>query len=867
MRTLWSRFVAMFRKQRLDRELDAEMRSHLEMQAEEYMRAGMTAKEAAAAARRGFGGFEQAKEACRDRRGLPAVEGLLQDLRYAARLLRRDRGFTAVAALTLALGIGATTAVFSVVNAVVLRPLPYPESSRLMAILSSSVDDPARTFLSAPGVYLDWRDRATSFESMAGVRQTVMILTDVGETREIRVAQTGAGYFEVMGLRPALGRAFTGEEDRPGHSSVALLDHGFWRTVLGGTEGVLGRSIVLDDREYTIIGVLPPDPPSPHSGQLKRAEVWLPIAASREARAGGDVLVIGRLRQGTTRAAAQQEMDAVMAGIRGERQEDRGTAVAVRPLQDWVAGEVRRPFLLLLGAVVLVLAICCANVAGLMMARAAARQKEMAIRAGLGAGSRRLMRQALVESLLLSALGGVLGLPLAVAAVRAVPAIRAFQVPRSAEIAVDWAMLSFTAVVTLATGVVFGLAPAIQAARTDVSDALKQGGASRFRLAGGHRFRNALVAAQLALALVLLAGAGLLANSFLRLVTVDPGFDRSRVLTAGTRLPFKKYDRRRAAEFHRRLRDEVRRLPGIAEASSADSLPLTDVRFPVPARALDSGRRCEAQARHVAPRYFRVMRIPMLAGRDFEPADDTRTPVPALVNQTMARALFGAVNPLGRRLTTTYRDRKEIEVIGVVGDARQLALARKPGSQVYFPLAFGYGRYLVARGAAGSHPAASIRAAVRALDPEVPAPEIGSLELAFSEQIARPRFYLGVLGHFAAAGIGLAALGMYGLVSYTIARRTPEIGLRMALGAGRPDILRLVLGLGLRLALVGAVLGTAGALAATRVLSTLLYEVRPGDPMTFAAVLALLAAVVLAACWLPARRAAGVDPSVALRCE
>ncbi len=791
---------------------------------------------------------------------------LAEDIRFGLRLLRRNRGFTAAAVLTLALGISANTVVFNVVYAVLMRPLHFPDAGRLVVILSTArgVSQP---FTSGPGVFTDWRDRATSFDAVAGVHDRRMVLSGVDQPRFVSVTGASSGFFSLIGVQPQLGRTFTQDEDQPGKNNVALVDARFQEREFGGNGNVLGRKVVLDGQPYTIVGVMPPHI---RFGSIEEADFWIPLAANREVRSGGDIVVAGRLRRGVAREAAQAEMDAITRQIGREHIQDSQAGVAVLPLQDWVVAGARRVLLMLLGAVVFVLLICCANVGNLLLARAAARQKEMAIRSSLGAGRFRLVRQMFVESVLLASIGGALGLGLAALALQALPAIRAFEIPRVDEIALGPAALLIAAAVSLASAILFGLAPALRIGRGDLYGAMQQAGTSPRASASGQRTRRTLVVAQLALALILLSGAGLMANSLIRLLHIDLGFDRSNITTIETQLPYREYDRPHRADFQRRLAAEVRRMPGVEEVSAVDFAPLEAVMFPYELRTVAGGgtRQCEAQARSVDPHYLRVMGIPLLAGRDFTLADDTRQPVPALISRAAARRLFGAGDPIGQQLTTNYRDRHSLEVVGVVGDARQLGLTTEPGPQIYLPLSNGSASFVIARTARNAgNLAPAIRAAVRALDPGVPAPEIDTMSAAYSREMAAPRFHLTVLGAFALASLMLAAIGIYGVTAYTVAQRTHEFGVRIALGAQPRDILRLVLGSGFRMLAWGAALGTAGSLAASRILSTLLYGVRPGDPLTLVCVSALLAGISLLACFVAARRATTVDPGTALRCE
>jgi putative ABC transport system permease protein len=857
-------FRNLFRKDAVERALDDELRFSVEILTEEKMRAGLSPSEARRRALIELGGVDQVKEEVRSVRVGRWLEDLSKDVRFGLRLLLRNPGFTVVAVITLALGIGANTAVFSVVNAVVIRPLHYPDSDRLMAILSTSQNNKSG-FTSAPGVFLDWRDRSTSFEVVAGARSTTMTWSGKGQAQRLSIAMTSFDFFSLLEVQPVQGRLFSKDEDQLGHEAVALLNGGFWQREFGGDEKVLGKSIILNGAPFQVIGVLPPDIRFAHFG---RADVWLPLAANRAFRTGGDVVVVGRLRRGVTQQAAQAEMETVMRGIGRDHKEDSRTGVLVEPLHNWVVGDTRLVFLTILGAVAFLLLICCANIANLLMTRSTVRQREMAIRASLGASRLRLVRQTLVESVLLSSIGGILGLGLAAALIRAVPSIHAFQIPRIEEIAMDHTVLIIAAILSLATGILFGLAPALQVRNRDLTTVLRAQGPSR---PGGWQLRNALVVVQLALALVLLSGAGLMVNSLVRLLHIDLGYERSNVVTIDTTFNSRKYDHGRIMEFQRQLAAEVSRMPGVEAVSASDYLPLMAVLFPMNLRVAgtDILPKCKALARHIDPNYLRVMGIPLLRGRDLGPTDDTRKPVPVLISKNTARALFDTGDPIGKHLLSQYRELNPLEVVGVVGDVRQIGLTKDPSPQVYIPLAQGRSTgYVVARTAphAGDLSAA-IRAAVRAIDPEVPAPEIGTLDEWFDREIAKPRFYLALLGAFAALGVILAAVGIYGIIAYGVALRTQEFGIRMALGAERKHILQLVLGGGLRLICIGAALGLAASLALTRLLTTMLYEVRPNDPLTFGCVFALLTGTALLACYIAARRAVGVDPNVALRCE
>jgi putative ABC transport system permease protein len=788
----------------------------------------------------------------------------MQDVRFALRTLRQSPSFTAVVLLTLALGIAANTAIFSAVNAVIISPLRYPHSDRLMVILSTRKDN-KEPFYSAQGVYSDWGERATSFERMAGAYPTRMVLNSVDQPHFANVGLASFSFFELLGTQPILGRTFTKEEDQWDKGTTALLDAAFWRREFGGDRSVIGHSIRLDDQSYTVIGVLPEGIRFANFGPQ---DIWIPLAPNPRFRGGGPVVGIGLLRPGVTQARAQSEMDSIMEQIRREHVEDSEAYAAVKPLRDWMVGGVRTSLLMLLGAVAFVLLICCANIASLMLARSTARHREMAIRSALGAGKLRLARFALTESFLLAAAGGMIGIVLAYAGVRAIPAIKAIAIPRVEEIAVDHRVLLFAIITTVFSGVLFGLAPAFQNMRLDLNAGLQRAAAPG---PGRHRVRGALVAAQLALAMMLLTGAGLMLNSLVRLLNIELGFQKN-IVTVSTSLPYQRYDQKRSAEFQSRLANEVARMPGVEAVAFADYPPLQAVHFPYRLSTNVSGARrvSDSEARHVSGGYLNVTGIPLLAGRDLEPSDDQRSPIPALINRTTEKALFGGINPIGRVIATNYRKQPLLEVVGLVGDARQLGLTIEPGPQIYLPASVGGSLgYLLARTNVASMAGfgASTRAMVHSIDPSLPAPDISSVQVAFSREVTKPIFYLALLGAFALTGLILASLGTYGLVSDNVARRTHEFGIRVALGAGPGDILGLVIGSGARLALVGVLLGAAGSIAVTRTLSSMLYAVQSNDPLTLATALLLLALVAMLACYPAARRATLMDPSAALRTE
>ena len=792
---------------------------------------------------------------------------LIQDLRFALRMLRRSPGFTAAASVTLALGIGATTAVFSVVNAVILRQLQFPESDRVMTVLSAS-DNGKEAYRPMEHSYVWWRDRARCFDLFAGAYADRLTLRGVGDPHEVGVAHVSAAFFRLIGVRPALGRLFSAEEDQASGDPVALLDYGFWRREFGGDPGVLGRTIILGGPR-TIIGVLSPD--AHFAGFGGARDVWIPLASPMRRGERGGILAIGRLRPGVTPQAAQAEMDAITQQIARESTSYRVKPAVVKPLRDWLVGDVRSTFLTVFGAAAFLLLIACANLANLMLARGTGRRREMAIRAAVGAGRWRLVAQSLTESVVLAAIGGALGMALAFAAVHVAPAIKAIETPRADEITVDRGFLLIGLGLSLSSGVLFGLAPAFQVWRRNLSASLHRGDASSGRM-GGQGLRHVLVAAQLALAMALLSGAGLMTNTLVRLLNVDLGFSPSSVFAVQPEMG-PSADRQAGADFMRGLAERVRAIPGVESVSVANRYPLNDVHGAYELSYEDAGvrRKCDTEGgADVDPGYFRTVRIPLLAGRDFEPADAARKPVPLILNKPAALALFGGGEPLGKVVKCSDSRVGMMQVIGIVGDVRILGVARPPGPQAFAPLmgGWGYATYLLAR--ASAKPSAltpAIREVVKSLAPNSPPPKITALDDVFSEQVAKPRFYMTLLNSFAALGLILAVVGIYGVIAYAVARRTHEFGVRLALGAEPGDIVRLVVRSAARVIATGFLVGLAGALVATRVLSSLLFEIKPRDPLTLVVTGGLLVGVSLLGCWLAARRAGSVDPSMALRCE
>ena len=794
---------------------------------------------------------------------------MLQDIRYGLRTTARNPGLAAAAVLTIALGLGANTAIFSVVNAVLLRPLPFKDPERLVVLWRSLPSRDIKFALSDYDMFLGWRDRAHSYEDIAAWAHTGGNLTTSTEPEHVGVMRVSANLFRLLGVRPQFGRDFTAEDDRPGAARVALLDHQLWRRRFGGDRSVAGRQITVDGAAYTVVGVLPQG----LEDAMDTADLYVPVAqAPGPAAIELGVNACGRLKPGVTVERANKELGALTARIAVERHWAIPFSALVVGMHDFKVRDIRLTVIVLFAAVGLVLLIACANVANLLLARAASRQREVAVRIALGARSGRLIRQFLAESLVLSACGGILGLVLAYWTVRILPLAAPESLPFLGQVTIDVRVLGFAAFATIATGILFGMAPALSASRGLMAEALKDGGRSGER-GSRSRFRNSLVVVEVALALMLACGAALLLRSVLRLQDVRPGFNADGLLTASIELPNSGYaepDRRTA--FYLRLVERLREKPGIRAAGMSNQLPFNGASTSVgliiegnpPARPSEVPLLCQ---RIVDPGYFRAMQIPLKSGRIFDEHDRASQAPLALINETMARRYWPKLDPVGRRFGDGLH---WTTVIVVVGDVHHMSLAAPPEPEFYAPywqLPVPAMTLVVRTTADPLRAAPAVRAAVAELDRNQPVSKLAALAQRVDQSISSRRFAVILLGVFAATALALAAVGIYGVVSFSVARRTQEIGIRIALGAPPRRVLGEVLLRAGLLAVCGVALGTAGALALTRTLRSLLYGVSATDPATFVGVAVLLVAVTLAAGYLPARRAAAVDPIVALRQE
>jgi putative ABC transport system permease protein len=801
---------------------------------------------------------------------------LFQDVRYGLRMLAKHPGFTAVAVLTLALGIGANTAIFSVVNAVLLRPLPYKSPDQLVQIWQTDLKNKTSQVPPSYPDFVDWRTQNDVFQSIAAYNWATFTLAGSKESIHVDGLVASADLFTVLGVQPALGRLFLPEEDQPDHHAV-ILSHELWQQRFDSDPAVLGRSVRLNRMDFVVVGVMPPGFGFPI--QAKPIEVWVARGVDREApnRDSHYFGVIARLRSQVTLEQARAEMATIAARLAGEYpKSDRDFTLKVVPERQELVGGVRTAMLILFGAVVLVLLIACANVANLMLARATSREREIAVRAALGAGPRRIVRQLLTESLLLSALSGALGLLLAWWGTGWLVQFGPRDIPRLSEMGFDGRVLAFTAAATLVTGVIFGLAPALRTACSNLIELLRAGGSAAGEGKRRSRLRAALVVSEVALTLILLTGAGLLINSLFRLARVNPGFNPKGVLTFAVDLSDAEYTPAQAVSRLNELLEATRHAPGVTGAAADSTLPLSgiDVRyvgFQIEGQSASEWRMAAFSV--VSPDLFRTLSIPMLAGRDFTAADDLKAVPVAIVSESLARQSFPNQNAIGKRIRGGYNVGEAMplrQIIAVVADIRRDSLADEPFPAFYLPEAqmpLGSMRFLVRSATPPPGSVDTLRAAVRSVSNNLPVYDIRTVDQYLGLALAQQRFNALLLGLFAGLAVVLSAVGLYGVVSYSVGQRMHEFGVRMALGAESIDVMRMALLEGLTLVLIGLGLGLAGALALTRFLSSLLYGVKSSDPVTFIVVSALLTGVALFACYIPARRAAKVHPMEALRYE
>lgn len=809
------------------------------------------------------------------------MHGLLQDVRYALRQLRKSPGFAAVAIITLALGIGANTAIFSVVNAVLLRPLPYKDDGRLVVVLHNGRNPVA------PANFADWQSQNHSFESMGAAESWSPNLTSTDNPENLSGLRITSEIFPMLGVQPLLGRVFLPEEQQPGKDLEVVLSYSLWQNHFAGDANVLGRAVALNGHSYTIVGVMPKDFQFAPFWATK-ATIWAPLALGDRLgnRGGNSLRVFGRLKSGVTLEQARAEMTGIADRL---EQQYPGTNrdVQVVSLREKVVGNIRAALLVLLGAVGFVLLIGCANVAHMFLARSAARQREIAVRAALGAMRWRVLRQYLLESLVIALLGGVCGLLLALWGTRVLIALGPQQIPRLATIGVDQYVLLFVLAVSLITGLVFGILPAWKASAANVSEALKEGERGSSEGVGRNRLRSLLVSSEFAFAVILLAGAGLMIRTFVAVQNIDPGFDPHNVLTMMVRiLGTEQTAPGHTGPFYQQVLQKVSAIPGVQSASAINHLPLAGDQwgfpFHVEGQPMERpGESPSATFRAVFPGYFQTMRVPILSGRELSEADNSSVPDVIIINDYMARHYWPGENPIGKRITfdDPQKNPSWAIVVGVVKNTVRSNWVNPAEEEVFVPYLqskqylqnpsgpFAYLTLVVRTTDDPANLASEVQAAIHSIDRNVPISEVQTMDQVVTKATGESRFYLTLLGAFACVALILAAVGIYGVMSYSVSRRIHEMGIRMALGAQREDVLKLVVWHGVMLAIAGIAVGMAGALALTRLMSGLLYGTKPADPATFATAVVVLGLVAIVSSYVPARRAAKVDPMTALRYE
>ena len=821
------------------------------------------------------------------------MESLLRDLRYGCRMLLKDPGPTIVAALALTLAIGANTAIFSVVNGVLLEPLHYADASRLVVLWQTNPSKGLKRFYVSPPDYKDWTEQQHSFDQIAAYRPQPGVLTGRGVPEHVETAAVSPGIFRLLGENVKIGRTFFPDEDQPGKNRAVILSYGLWERRFGSDPSILGKSLTLDGKDYVVAGVTDP------AFRLldTQSEIWVPYtldakellemgennAAAATRSAMHTLKVIVHLKPGVSVEQARQEMQSIARGL--ERQypdTNTGWSVSAIPLQQELVGNIGSTLITLLGAVGFVLLIACTNVANLLLARTSSRQKEIAVRTALGAGQFRIVRQLLSESLVLSLVSGALGLMLAYWGVRALVMLGPSNIPRIEEISVDGRVLLFTLIVSILTGLLFGLGPAITASRAQINEVLKTAGRSSMASIRSRRVRNTLVVVEVAMSVVLLIGAGLMIRSFAELQRVNPGFRSDHVLTMRLTLPEARYDGLHVAQFYQRLLERVKAVPGVETAGITRDVPFSgsdpSLNFIIEHRpALPTAQQPRAKFRAVSADYFAAMGVPLIKGRYFTASDGEQTPAVTIVNDTLARRNFPGEEVLGKRIQTGFDGSPWYTVVGVIGNVKHAGLDAETNAEMYFPylqvpaplMSFVEGTMtlVVRTNTEPSAMARSVGAQVQALDPEEAVFKVATMDELLDGSVAQPRFRTFLLGVFAAVALILAATGLYGVISYSVSQRSNELGIRAALGARDSDLLSLVLSEGARLAIVGVLIGLGLSFVLANAISNLLYGVKSHDPLTFIAIPILLLAVALFASYVPARRATHTDPTVALRQE
>lgn len=869
----------LLQRERVDRDLSEELEAYLEMLVESKVAGGLKPQDARRAALIELGGVDQVKERVREVRVGYFLGTVWQDLRYGVRTLLKSPAFTIVAVLSLALGIGANTAIFSVVNGILLRPLPYPESERMVAVWHTPPQEsfPGMTrFSVSPGNYLDWKEQSRAFEQMAIYQYAGLSLSGGGDPVPVTGASVSSDFFSVLGIQVERGRAFSTEEEQQGREQVVILSHGLWQRAFGANPTLIGQTVTLNSRSFTVVGIMPAGFEFP-----AEAELWVPLAwdaAEKQTRAIHDYLVVARLKREASLAQAQAEMSTISSRLEQQYPEaNKGWGALVIPLKEDLVGDVRPALLVLFSAVGFVLLIACANVANLMLARGANRKKEIALRIALGATRGRIIRQLLCESVLLSVVGGLLGLLLAGWGGQLLVRLSAGSLPNSGEIGMDSWALGFTLLVSLIAGVLAGVAPAMQFSKNELSETLKQGSGRGGGSSVKQRTRKALVVCEVAMSLILLVMAGLMIRSFWKLQSVNPGFDTSNALTLSVGLSPTRYaEPQQQLAFHDRVLEQLKAQPGVVAVGSTTTIPLTGggsrQPFTVEGRAAPPvSEQPLAQTRYVSPDYFRAIGIPLKQGRAFEDRDRDGAPQVVIISEAMARRFWPGQNPVGQRLTASFHEKQgPREIVGVVGDVKSRGLDDDAAATMYLPFRQAPRPWITFVARTASDPQGFVQPVSRvvyAVDKEQALSSVRTMDQVLTESLSGRRFNMTLLMTFAGLALVLAAVGVYGVMNYSVMLRRRELGIRIALGARALDVLRLVLGQGLALTLIGVGVGMAGAYALTRLMASLLYGVTATDLVTFGSVSGVLILVGLLASFLPARRATKVDPMIALRSE
>jgi predicted permease len=876
------RLRSLLGKARVERELDRELSFHLDQQIEENIGLGMAPDEARFAAMRSLGGAAQIQEECRDTRRTRQIETLWSDLRYAVRTLKRTPGFTVVIVLTLGLAIGANSAIFSVIEGVLLRPLPYPHPDRLVRIYFNS--DAQAKFPLNPNDFRDFRERTRSFDSVAAITRRDVQLSGMGEPVMLRGFRVTAGYFRMLGLSPARGREFTTDDELRGRGRLVILSDRLWRSRFASDPEIVGRTITLNAQSFSVVGVMPPG--ARHPGNTFHAvadgdtvDLWSPYTFDDDPtdRRSHFMDGIGRLRPGVSPEQATADLSAVLAQLATEHT-GKGWRVFTVPLYQELVGRSQRMLLVLLGAVGLLLLIACVNAANLLLARSSARVREIAVRSALGAARTRIVRQLLTESVVIALAGAALGTLCAVGGVRVLVACLPADFPRAAEIRLDSTVFAFTLIVAVLTGLLFGLVPALTASRTDLQHSLREGGRGAIGTSRQLRLRNMLVVSETSLACVLLIAAGLLLHSFVNLLRADPGFRPEQVLTAKIALPVEHY--RTGAEqvrFFERLVADLESLPGVQAAGVGTDLPWTGYDgnadgYTVEGRPPEFNAKTTARYHVASADYFRALGIPLLRGRFFTSHDVEAAPTVIVVNEAMAARYWPGEDAIGKRISFrgAPQEKDWIRIVGVVKDVQDQPDGRAARPAFWLPLAQepGAGMWVAVRSSADPAVLANqFRLALRQLNPELAIGDLRFMNQIADAALSSQRFALFLVGLFAALALLLATIGMYGVISYSVNQRMHEFGLRMALGARPADLVRLIVSQGLKLSIAGAAIGLLCAAALARLLGSLLYGVSGTDPVTFAAVAMVALVTMMLACYRPARRATGADPMHSLRSE